>query len=50
MGYYDRNQGAWLASQSGWIVKILSTAGGAAVLDVDGDGIADFLARRALPI
>jgi RHS repeat-associated protein len=37
-GYYDAAQGAWVASESGRIVGVLSTAGGMAALDVDGSG------------
>lgn len=37
-GYYDRLQGAWVASDNGRVVRILSVAGGVAQLDVDGSG------------
>lgn len=41
-GYYDRLAGAWVASDNGRIVKILSIDGsGRAQLDVDGDASAD---------
>ncbi|MCL2825040.1 MAG: hypothetical protein FWD57_13710, partial [Polyangiaceae bacterium] len=41
MGYYDRKKGAWLASESGHIIRILSVSDGIAVIDVSGDGVAD---------
>src|SRR5262249_5630515 len=41
MGYYDNDQGSWIASTSGRIIKILPITTGLADLDVDGDGIAD---------
>ena len=37
-GYYDRQQGAWIASQNGRVIKILSITAGMADLDVDGTG------------
>jgi RHS repeat-associated protein len=37
-GYYDRTQGAWVASDNGRVVKILSVSGGLANLDVTGSG------------
>ena len=41
LGYYDHEKGAWLAEKSGRILKILSTTGGEATVDVTGDGVAD---------
>lgn len=41
MGYYDNDKGAWVASDSGVVLQILSITGGMANLDVDGDGVAD---------
>jgi RHS repeat-associated protein len=38
VGFYDRVQGVWVPEPSGLIVRILSTAGGVATLDVDGSG------------
>ncbi len=40
-GFYNKTRGVWEAGPSGRIVKIISIAGGAANLDVDGDGNAD---------
>lgn len=40
-GYYDRERGTWVADQNGVVVKILSTAGGAATLDINGDNSVD---------
>jgi RHS repeat-associated protein len=37
-GYYDKQLGSWVASKSGRVIKILSEADGAAVLDVAGHG------------
>jgi len=38
-GYYDRSQAAWIASENGRIVEILSVNGsGEAELDIDGSG------------
>ncbi|HLK38987.1 MAG TPA: hypothetical protein VKU41_19635, partial [Polyangiaceae bacterium] len=41
VGFYDHAQGAWVPSASGVVLKIVSVTGGAADLDVDGDGAAD---------
>ena len=41
MGYYDREQAQWIAAKNGIVIKLLSEAGGRAVLDVTGDGVAD---------
>ena len=41
-GYYDRQAGAWVASGNGIVVQVLSVDGaGQAVLDFDGDGVAE---------
>ncbi|WP_375773297.1 hypothetical protein NR798_21260 [Archangium gephyra] len=40
-GWYDRRAGVWKPSANGRIVKVLEIAGGLAVLDVTGDGVAD---------
>jgi RHS repeat-associated protein len=37
-GYYDRTKAAWIASENGLVVKILSVTGGLADLDVAGAG------------
>ncbi len=41
VGYYDRQQGVWVASDNGVVLKILSLTAGRADLDTDGDGVAD---------
>ncbi len=40
-GYYDRNKGAWVPSNDGRVVRIVSISGGLANLDITGDGVAD---------
>src|SRR5262249_33668148 len=40
-GYYDREHAAWIASDSGLIVKIVGVTDRRADLDLDGDGQAD---------
>jgi len=40
VGFYDRAKAAWIGSQDGRVVKILSITNGQAVLDVDGSGSA----------
>ena len=40
VGHYDRAQGKWLPSDNGRVIKLLSTTGGLADLDVTGSGIA----------
>jgi hypothetical protein len=37
-GYYDTSKHAWIPSQNGAVVKVLSVTGGIAQLDVDGSG------------
>ncbi|MBK7575333.1 MAG: hypothetical protein IPI26_08790 [Elusimicrobia bacterium] len=50
-GYYDREKGAWVASDNGRIVKVLGVTGGLADLDVDGSGApADEAKRTALDV
>jgi RHS repeat-associated protein len=41
VGYYDRAQARWIASDNGRVIKVLSVAGGLAQLDINGDGAAD---------
>ncbi len=41
VGYYDREQAAWIPSDNGRVVKIISITGGLADLDTDGDAVAD---------
>jgi RHS repeat-associated protein len=41
VGYYDGDKGQWVADDSGVVLDILSTTGGVATLDSDGDGAAD---------
>src|SRR5262249_34036314 len=41
VGAYDREQGIWIPSQNGRIIKIISITTGLADLDIDGDGVAD---------
>ncbi|HET6508977.1 MAG TPA: DNRLRE domain-containing protein [Baekduia sp.] len=38
VGYYDAQRGAWVPSDDGRVVKVLSESDGVATLDVDGDG------------
>lgn len=40
-GYYDRARAAWIASDDGRIVKVVSITDGKADLDLTGDGTAD---------
>jgi RHS repeat-associated protein len=41
LGYYDRQLGQWIAEDSGVVIKVLSTSGGSASLDIDGDDSPD---------
>jgi RHS repeat-associated protein len=42
MAFYDRTRAAWVPTQDGRVIQILSILpGGTAVLDTDGDGVAD---------
>ncbi|MGQ0595104.1 MAG: NHL domain-containing protein, partial [Gammaproteobacteria bacterium] len=47
VGWYDRDKGAWIPSNNGRVIKILSTSGGIAGLDTDGDTLADDAAKLA---
>ncbi|MGX2029945.1 PKD domain-containing protein [Methylocaldum gracile] len=40
-GWYDRSRGAWISSDNGRVIKVLSVAGGLVDLDTDGDGQPD---------
>jgi RHS repeat-associated protein len=40
-GTYAKSSGCWKAETDGRVIKILDVQGGAAVLDTDGDGLAD---------
>jgi len=40
-GYYDRQSGVWVPAPDGRVIRILSTSGGIASVDADGDGAAD---------
>ncbi len=41
IGYYDREKGAWFASENGRVVRVVGEADGLAQLDTDGDGAAE---------
>lgn len=41
VGYYDRARSAWIPSDDGRVIKILDIIADLAVLDTDGDGLAD---------
>ena len=41
VGYYDRAMGAWVPSDNGVVLEIVSVANGLADVDVNGDGNAD---------
>lgn len=47
VGWYDRDKTAWIPSNNGKIVKILSVANGIAQIDVAGSGIAADAAQLA---
>ena len=38
VGYYDRARAAWMASDNGRVIKVLTVTGGLAELDLDGSG------------
>ncbi|MCH5376095.1 MAG: hypothetical protein JJ992_19160, partial [Planctomycetes bacterium] len=40
-GYYDGQSAAWIASEDGRVIEILSVNGGEAQIDTTGDGLAD---------
>lgn len=46
-GFYDLKQGAWVASNNGLVIKIVSIVDGVADLDTNGDGLADLPPRLA---
>lgn len=51
MGWYDRDQAAWMPSANGRVIEVLSVVNGAAQIDVDGSGApADAAALHALGI
>ncbi|HTG37077.1 MAG TPA: DNRLRE domain-containing protein [Thermoanaerobaculia bacterium] len=51
VGFYDRGLAAWVPSENGRILRVLSIAGGMAALDVDGSGQpADASALEALGV
>lgn len=51
VGWYDREQGTWIPSDNGKIIKILSVSNGIAELDVSGnDTLATSMALAALGI
>ncbi|MCZ7680072.1 MAG: hypothetical protein M5U28_15430 [Sandaracinaceae bacterium] len=41
LGYYDRDRATWVAAPSGRVIEILAPTGGAAGIDMDGDGLAE---------
>jgi RHS repeat-associated protein len=47
MGYYDRELAAWVPSENGRVIEILSIAGGVAAVDISGDGNANSEAELA---
>jgi RHS repeat-associated protein len=47
-GYYDRQQGQWIASANGRVIEVLTINGSLADLDIDGDAIADDAAKLAV--
>ncbi len=40
-GYYDKEQGRWIASDNGQVIKILNITNDLAEIDTDGDAIVD---------
>lgn len=51
VGYYDRQQAAWIPSKNGRVLKILAINGGLADLDVTGSGVvADAATLSALGV
>ncbi len=46
-GFSAKDSGCWKPEQDGRVIKILDVQGGAAVLDTDGDGLADNAAALA---
>lgn len=45
VGYYDQDQGAWVPSENGTVIKILTVNKGTVTIDSDGDGVADDQAK-----
>jgi len=45
VGWYNREKAAWIPSNNGRVIKLLSVSGGIASLDTDGDNLADEAAR-----
>ncbi|CDI04394.1 exported hypothetical protein [Candidatus Competibacter denitrificans Run_A_D11] len=41
VGYYDKDKAAWIPTNDGQVIKILSIANGLAALDTDGDNAVD---------
>ena len=41
VGLYDRTRGVWDTETDGQVVEVLGETGGVALLDVDGDGVAE---------
>jgi len=41
IGCYNREKGFWETSDNGRVIKILSTSGGVAAIDYNGDGVAE---------
>lgn len=46
-GWYDSTKAAWIPSDNGRVIQILSVSGGSAQIDADGDGQADSAAQLA---
>ena len=46
-GFYDRNQGRWVAADNGRVIKVVGISEGLADLDLDGNGLADDAAAQA---
>lgn len=46
-GYYDRSKAAWIASNNGKVIKVLSASTGLADVDADGDGSPDTTSQLA---
>ena len=40
-GYYDREEGRWIASDNGLVIEVVGATANLADIDVDGDGAAD---------
>ena len=46
-GYYDRDQAAWIPSDNGRVIRVMSITGGLVDLDTDGDNAIDDAATLA---